>query len=445
MPEQRQTGIRWRRWIVAWTLLTAVAVALHWAAWMAPNGTPPVEVPLISSGPARVLGNLIYTFAAPVWQPMIFIVPGARYGGLIYPVVAYGLAIGVWMLIVIGVLVWRRRMLSMSSGASARRLGGAAVREAATQLSASEPACGGTLVPNSSRRALLVNGTVGAAALMAAGPIAYGALIEPWSLRVTRYTIPIRGLPNSLHGVRLALFADPHCGPRVPESFIERAVQTTLDLKPDVICLLGDYIHAVTPQVERAVQLLAPLVRAGVPVVGVLGNHDWRGAGDECSKALSAMGVTMIDNDRVFLDASRRMRTESSGGDELCIAGIGDLHEHVVDVARALRGVPADVPRLVLAHQPATAEHPTIASASRPRIDLMVSGHTHGGQVVLPLVGAPAKWMGFGGGYVYGLDERNRFPVLISAGIGLSLIPVRLGAAPEIVELTLVGSGGTTK
>jgi predicted MPP superfamily phosphohydrolase len=96
-----------------------------------------------------------------------------------------------------------------------------------------------------------------------------------------------------------------------------------------------------------------------------------------------------------------------------------------------------ETPRLVIAHEPDTAEIGPLRDADAPRIDLMLSGHTHGGQVRLPLVGAPIVPSRYGQKYAGGLVEGPRFPVLVSRGIGMSILPIRFAVAPEIVEVTL--------
>ncbi len=411
MSASTRSTSRWWAWLAVWLLLTAAASALHAALWL--SGDPTTG--LAASAFWRLTGDVVYALNLPAWIAVLFAHPPARFGGVEFAIIAYGLGWLVWLSVILGAR-WLRR----TSG-----------RGRATKP-----------VSNPARRRLLIDAGLGAGAAVTLGPVAYGTLVEPWSLRITRHTLTIRDLPPGLRGLRVALFADPHVGPRVPDEFIRRAVQATLDLKPDLILLLGDYIHIAAPAARRSAELIAPLVSAGIPHAAVRGNHDWRGGRDFVSDALRAVGVRFIDNDRLFLDESRRLLDQPPPGDAptLCLAGLGDLHEHVVDVAAALRDVPQTTPRLVLAHQPATAWHPDLARAGTPdgpRIDAMVCGHTHGGQVNLPVLGSPAKWLGWLNGYTSGVDRRRPFPVVVSSGIGLSLIPVRLNAPPEIVELTL--------
>jgi uncharacterized protein len=146
----------------------------------------------------------------------------------------------------------------------------------------------------------------------------------------------------------------------------------------------------------------------------------------------------MITNGRVFLDAmDRELSVIPRRAESLCIAGVDDLLEGSVDVESALRGVPEETPRVMLSHNPDVAE---AAELIGKRVDLMISGHTHGGQVVLPIIGNPAIPSRYGQKYAYGRVRGPVCPVIVSAGVGMSLVPVRIGVRPEVVEITLRGA-----
>ena len=186
---------------------------------------------------------------------------------------------------------------------------------------------------------------------------------------------------------------------------------------------------------------MAPLCKLGIPVLGTLGNHDWYADGKRMSAALTAIGVRMIDDDRVFLDAATRTISSTPPADPasaLCFAGLSDLWTAVPNPKAALDGVPPEMPRILLSHHPDCAELPALALSSGRRVDLMLSGHTHGGQVALPLIGRPIVPSEFRQRYAHGLVQGPAFPVIISAGIGMSLIPIRLGVPPEVVEVELI-------
>lgn len=293
-------------------------------------------------------------------------------------------------------------------------------------------------LPDQSRRSFLAKGLLGAGAVGAVVSPGYATLIEPWSLKVRRYTLPIRALPESLEGMRIVQFSDPHLGPRVPSSFYSHAVQVVADLRPDLLLLTGDYVHDGTDQIDEAARLCRPMIEAArIGAVGVLGNHDWWGDGPRMSQALRDQGVIMIDNDRVWLDPQTQRLTSSRTTGAMAIVGLGDLTEDTLDFSKAFQAVDDEYPCLVLAHQPDTAEISVFTTPHAPRVDAMFSGHTHGGQVRIPLIGTPLVPSDYGSKYAGGVIQGPAFPVVVSRGVGMSLLPVRFGVPPEIVEVTL--------
>lgn len=410
-------------WPAAWCVFTTTGTLLHIAA----DGPRP----LIAGVPfVQTLANTAAIVVTPGWallwklrhrwpQSMLW---GALFAN----------AVG-WAMILIGLwAAWRvLRWLVSAPGAPAAVVG----------------------LPDSSRRRFLVQGPAAMVGLVGAGSLVDGACVEPWDLRLRRYSVRIRDLPAGIDGLRIVQLADTHLGPRVPASYISSAVQRAIDLKPDLFALTGDYIHTGARFVAPAAELFVPLARSGVPIVGVLGNHDWYGDGEAMSRTLSELGVHMIDNRRVWLDESRRIVVDPPRGPALCIAGVGDLITDWVDVAAALDGLPSDMPRLLLSHEPDVAEivgnrvnvprygpmFKGVVQSREPnsRLDLMLCGHTHGGQVVLPIVGSLWTPSLFGARYLGGLVQGPGFPVIISRGVGMSIIPIRLGCPPELVEITL--------
>lgn len=302
--------------------------------------------------------------------------------------------------------------------------------------SASMPSSAEVAPPNPSRRAFLLDGPLALGGVAVTGASAHSVLVEPFNLRIERYTIPIRDLPSSLGGLRLLQISDTHLGPFVPPDFIQRVVARAIELAPDAFLLTGDYVHRRTDCNRRAAELFRPLVATGRPVLGVLGNHDWFGNGTHMAGCLSAAGIRMIDNARVYVDAASRALLDSPPASGLCIAGLGDFSKDTMDIDAALGGVPDHMPRVLLQHQPDAAEDPLILDA--PRIDLMLSGHTHGGQIRFPILGAPVTLSRYGQKYAGGLAQGPRSPVIVSRGLGMSFLPVRIGVRPELVEITLV-------
>ncbi len=274
-------------------------------------------------------------------------------------------------------------------------------------------------------------GTAGAAF---AGVGVYGAGIAPLRLRVRSYTVKIAGLPPALEGLTLVQLTDTHHGRFVPLSLVRAAVQQANQLKPDLVLLTGDYVHGTRRAIAPGIAVFEQL-RPRIGTLAVLGNHDhWEGA-RACRAAFARTGIALIDNRRRFVGDDRSLTTAPPTRGGLCIAGLGDLWEDEVALERAVRRVSPSTPRLVLAHNPDTAERldPAI------RVDLMLSGHTHGGQVRIPGLGTPLVPSGYGQKYVGGLCQGPTCPVLVSRGVGLSVLPVRLGVLPEISRIVLQG------
>lgn len=292
------------------------------------------------------------------------------------------------------------------------------------------------------RRVFLARATGAGVALAATATTAKAVALDPWSIKLRRYTIPIRDLPPLAAGFRIVQLSDTHAGPRVPPAHIAAAVELARSLDPDLFALTGDYVLDSPRFIPLAIDLFKPLTAnpgRAIGTVAVLGNHDWYADAPRLARDLSAIGLRMLDNDRLFLDPAARTLSPTPSPGALCIAGLGDLMQHVVEPAAALRDVPLDMPRIVLAHHPDTAELPEVkAKDPARRIDLMLSGHTHGGQVRLPFLGTPIVPSNFGQKYAGGLVQGPSFPVIVSRGVGLSILPVRLAVPPEVVEITLI-------
>ncbi|MEA3335067.1 MAG: metallophosphoesterase [Chloroflexota bacterium] len=274
-----------------------------------------------------------------------------------------------------------------------------------------------------SRRAFL--GLMAVAAL----PVATGGLwstqVEPNWVAVERIALRLRRLPARLDGLRIAQLSDLHISPLVSQGDIARAVALTLDQAADLIVLTGDFIWH---DASFADQLVAPLrgLTAPLGVYAIFGNHDhWHGAG-RVADSLQAAGIDLLEN--------RALRLET-GTDPLWLAGVDDIWEERQDLALTLRNVPEDQCTVLLAHEPDFGDE----AATYP-VDLQLSGHSHGGQIRLPFVGAPVLPY-LGRKYPIGLYQVGDMALYTNRGIGLIAPPVRLNCRPEITVLTLRAGG----
>jgi hypothetical protein len=246
---------------------------------------------------------------------------------------------------------------------------------------------------------------------------------ERMELRTEEVEVHVRGLAPAFDGYRIAFLTDPHLSPIVPRWWIERAVERTLALGADLIALGGDYVDDDPHYVSAVGDILRPLT-APDGVVGVLGNHDHYVDGPGVRAQLAAAGVRELLNTAVVI---RR------GDAKLAIAGVGDLQCDVIDFAGALRQVESEVPRIVLSHDPDVFAY----WPATLRLDLMLSGHTHGGQAWLPLLGPPFVPSQFGMRYLRGLPREGDRQLYVSRGVGASGVPIRWKCPPELTLAVL--------
>ena len=234
---------------------------------------------------------------------------------------------------------------------------------------------------------------------------------------ITQHQIFLRGMPRSFDGLRVVQLSDLHHGLYVSRQEIEQAVELANRLHPDLVFLTGDFVTQSWVHVEPVAEALGQLT-ASLGVFAVMGNHDHRTGADRLEQYLTRQGIQVLRNRHALL---RR------GGDALGLVGVDDLH-YTCDLARALRRFPDGVPRILLCHNPAI-----IAHAARERIEFVVSGHTHGGQIRLP---------GLRRGYRCGLHRLRGTQIYISRGIGKVVVPIRLGSPPEIPLFHLKSTTG---
>lgn len=264
------------------------------------------------------------------------------------------------------------------------------------------------------RRAVL-KGLAGASAAAVTGAGGYGFVYERHELEITRTNVPVLGLPPVLAGLRIGLMTDVHRSRWVSHDDVTRAVNALMNEHPDLIVLGGDYVtwgdrQYVRPSAEALDPLSAPH-----GVFGILGNHD---DDHDMAAALTARGVQMLKDTRTTI----RIRNES-----IDLVGIRFWTKRLADIASLVHGATGIV--VLLAHDPRR-----LTEAAALKIPLVLSGHTHGGQIVLPGVGAIAaqKFP-----VVAGIGRRDRTTMFVSRGVGTVYVPVRVNCPPEVAVLTL--------
>ncbi len=263
------------------------------------------------------------------------------------------------------------------------------------------------------------------AAAAAAGGVGYAYGLEPDWLAVERVVVHVPDLPPALEGLTIGHLSDLHWGPYTGWREVRAAVEKTNALSPDLIVLTGDYVLYSAGYAAPCAGELAAL-RAPLGVYAVPGNHDYWTDIEVVTAQLRAAGLTLLRN------RSRRLEV---GGVPLWLAGLDDVWEQHHDLDAALAGVPLDEPVLLLVHEPDFADEAACASH---RILLQLSGHSHGGQVNLPLLGRPIlPWLGQK--YPAGLQSvsGSRLQVYTNRGVGLIAPPLRFNCRPEVAVLKL--------
>lgn len=276
------------------------------------------------------------------------------------------------------------------------------------------PAAGVAARIQPSRRAFL-QGVAGVGIGVATGGFAHGFLYERFDLAVTRSTLPVSGLPETLRGLRIGLITDTHRSETVSHEMIAAAVTLLMSERPDLVVLGGDYVtwgnrHYVQPSADALAPLSAPH-----GVLAILGNHD---DDRDMPAALAARGFTVLK------DARTRLVIR---GEPMDFAGIRYWTHKISDLTRVLRGT---LPyTILLAHTPRR-----LTEAQQLAIPAVISGHTHGGQIVLPGIG-PIAGRSFP--VLAGLAQREGTSIFVSRGVGTVYVPVRINCPPEVAVLTL--------
>lgn len=241
-------------------------------------------------------------------------------------------------------------------------------------------------------------------------------------ITIKRYKFRCKDVPEEFEGVRIVFLSDIHHGRCFSTEKLRGLVEMTNNLDPDIILLGGDYVDKNPDRIksffDEASALYAPL-----GVFGVLGNHDRWASGDLSEKCMAQAGITLLDNRAVFLER---------GGARIRIGGVGDLTTSTQDIMPMLEGTREDDLMILVTHHPNY-----VLQLPKDKIDLMLCGHTHGGQVSFR-----GKWIPPWPGeaklkYLTGVVKEGSTTMIISNGIGTVGPPIRICAAPQIWDITL--------
>ncbi|MEJ7618908.1 MAG: metallophosphoesterase [Pyrinomonadaceae bacterium] len=249
---------------------------------------------------------------------------------------------------------------------------------------------------------------------------ARSALAEPYLLKVERHQVELRRLPRALNGLRVVQLTDIHHSPFTGREQIERAVEMANSLEPDIVALTGDYISHEREYAAPCAEMMGRL-RARFGVYAVLGNHDHWTDAQLVTDLFRAEGIRVLINEGLHFEQA---------GAAFWLAGVDDTMVGQEDLSLALAGSHDDEMKLLLAHNPVI-----LRRAARAGVDLVLSGHTHGGQVTLrserSASGRPRRRL------LKGLGRQNDTQIYVSRGLGTVVLPIRYGCPPEVSLLEL--------
>lgn len=257
---------------------------------------------------------------------------------------------------------------------------------------------------------------LGAAVLAVGG---YSVWVEPRWIEVTRHEVQLAGLSEALDGTKFVQISDLHRSDTVPDSVIEKTVRIVNSEKPDIVVLTGDFVNHPAENAGPCAEMLSKL-KARLGIFAVLGNHDHWTDAETVANALRSAGIVVLDNEN---------REVAPG---LFLIGIDDEWAGRPDPELAWSGVDESAGQVLLSHSPLAVD---LVSDRRC---LMLTGHTHGGQVTIPFI-SRSRLPGLKGWkYIDGWYTHNDVKMYVNRGIGMIRPAVRFRCRPEVAVFTLV-------
>jgi predicted MPP superfamily phosphohydrolase len=279
---------------------------------------------------------------------------------------------------------------------------------------------------DASRRAFLFRGMEGLT-VVSFGAATYGVFTGRFGFEFTEITIPVHDLPPQLDGFTIGLVSDVHSSTFMTRKQMDGYCRALMSLGTDLIVVPGDFVNSQTEEVYPFAESFSAL-HAPSGVYGVMGNHDFYAPDpDRVAREVDACGVRLLRNDNVII---------GKNGARFALLGIDDVgrpDRALSHMRSAARGIPDGLPRVLLCHRPYF-----IDEAAAMGMDLVLSGHTHGGQIVLgnigPVVLTPAA---IASPYIWGKYSRGGTQMYVSRGIGTVGLPMRVNCPPELTKITL--------
>lgn len=264
-----------------------------------------------------------------------------------------------------------------------------------------------------------------AAVLAGAGAFVYAAAVEPYRVEVRHVELHLPRLPEQFRGYRLVQISDIHAGRWMPDNRLHKIVDIVNEQQPDLIAITGDFVTRVYR--DAVIDIVPPLsrLRAKDGVAAVLGNHDyWGRRGPDA--------IRRIIRDCGMIDLNNKVHTLQRDGAFLHLAGVDSARVRKARLDAVLAKLPEEGAAILLAHEPDFAR----VSARTGRFDLQLSGHSHGGQVVIPFIGSP-NLPPLARRYHTGLYKVRDMYLYTNRGLGMVGLPMRFLSRPEITVFTL--------
>jgi uncharacterized protein len=293
---------------------------------------------------------------------------------------------------------------------------------------------------------MFLRGAAGSLAL-GAGLGVYSVIIEPgFRLSLTEWGVAHASWPATMPPLRIVVMTDIHAvEPWMPAARIGRLVETANGLGGDIIVLLGDFVEAMPEKFRTGEVPIAAWaselgkLKAPLGVFAVLGNHDWYDDERKIKAGLRQVGIPVLENKALKIDKGQR---------RFWLAGLGDQLARPYGWAdqRGADDLPATLRQMGRDHDPVVllVHEPDIFVKVPPRVAVTLAGHTHGGQVCLPLIGRPIVPSDYGQRFAYGHIVEDGRHMIVCAGLGMTGVPIRFGVPPEIAIVT-VGAPGAVE